>query len=122
MSRIGQHPDDPGTRVEAQGVKKGRTNLLSSKVYRRIGRAADYLRQAGFEPLQQEEMVLRYARKHGTIRRRDVMELCKLGQYQARRLLQRLVQSQKLGMRGKGKGAVYERAHKLWCNDGHDWT
>jgi ATP-dependent DNA helicase RecG len=95
--------------VQAHGVRKGRTYTLSPSVYRELGQAVQYVRQAGFDPLQQEQMVLSYVDQHGRIRRQDVIELCRLGPDQARRLLQRLVKSGKLVLRGQRKGAYYER-------------
>jgi ATP-dependent DNA helicase RecG len=67
------------------------------------------VRQAGFDPLQQEQMVLSYVAQHGRIRRQDVVDLCRLGPDQATRLLQRLVKEGKLVLRGQRKGAFYER-------------
>ena len=96
--------------IAAHGIGKGRTYTLSPSVYRKLGQAAQYLRQAGFDPLQQEQMVLSYVEQHGRIRRQDVIDLCRLGPDQARRLLQRLVKGGKLILRGQKKGAYYERA------------
>jgi hypothetical protein len=44
--------------VEPRGERKGRTWHLSAATYRRLGQPAAYVRQRGFEPLQQEQMVL----------------------------------------------------------------
>lgn len=93
--------------VEAHGIKKGRTYTLSSWVYRESGQAAAYVRQAGFDPIQQEQMVLRYVREHGWITRGDVIELCRLGGYQATRLLDRLVERGELTRFGSGRGVYY---------------
>jgi ATP-dependent DNA helicase RecG len=95
--------------IQAHGIRKGRTYTLSPSVYRDLGQAAQYVRQAGFDPLQQEQMVLSYVDQHGRIRRQDVIELCRLGPDQARRLLQRLVKGGKLVLRGQKKGSHYER-------------
>lgn len=95
--------------IQAHGVRKGRTYTLSPAVYRDLGEAAHYVRQAGFDPLQQEQMVLSYVVQHGRIRRQDVVDLCRLGPDQATRLLQRLVREGKLVLRGQRKGAFYER-------------
>jgi ATP-dependent DNA helicase RecG len=95
--------------IQAHGIRKGRTYTLSPSVYRELGQAAQYVRQAGFDPLQQEQMVLSYVDQHGRIRRQDVIELCRLGPDQARRLLQRLVKGGKLVLRGQKKGSHYER-------------
>jgi ATP-dependent DNA helicase RecG len=55
--------------IEAHGVKKGRTYPLSAKVYQKLGQSADYVRQAGFDPIRQEQMVIQYVKKHGKIMR-----------------------------------------------------
>lgn len=99
--------------IQAHGIKKGRTYTLSPAVYRTLGQAADYIRQAGFDPLQQEQMVLAYVDQHGKIRRQDVTELCQLSPDQATRLLQRLVKAGRLLRTGTQKGAFYERARKI---------
>lgn len=75
-----------------------------------MGQAADYIRQVGFDPLQQEQMVLSYVDQHGKIRRQDVRDLCQLSPDQATRLLQRLVKAGRLLRMGAQKGAFYERA------------
>ncbi|MGQ9677377.1 MAG: RNA-binding domain-containing protein [Chloroflexota bacterium] len=96
--------------VDAHGIGRGRTYTLSAKVYRTEGKKSDYVRQAGFEALQQEQMVLKYIDTHSRIKRADVMELCRVSPDQASKLLQRLKVSGKIAQRGERKGAYYERA------------
>lgn len=93
--------------LQAHGVRKGRTYTLSAAVYRQLGLPHDYVRQAGFDPLQQEEMVKRYVREHGSIRRGDVTSLCALSPQQATRLLRRLTEQGLLEPHGQGKGTLY---------------
>ena len=95
--------------VEAHGTGRGRTYTLSAKVYRQTGQQAAYVRQAGFDPIQQEQMVLKFIEKHGTIKRADVADLCKISPFQATRLLKRLTKDGRIATKGKGKGTVYER-------------
>ena len=97
--------------VEAQGNTRARTYILSAKAYRALGSKAEYVRQAGFDALQQEQMVTKYAREHGSIRRQDVIELCRITDRQASRLLRKLVDSGHLTMAGTRKTAVYTPAH-----------
>lgn len=99
--------------VEERGQKKGRTWHLAAAVYRLLGDKAGYVRQRGFEPLQQEQMVLQYVEKHGRITRREAAELCRIGPYQATRLLSRLVDEGRLVRHGARKGAWYERGQKI---------
>ncbi len=94
--------------VEERGQKKGRTWHLSAAAYRALGDKAAYVRTRGFEPLQQEQMVLQYVAKHGSISRREAAELCRLNGGQASRLLRRLVDQgvvRRLG--GVTKGVRY---------------
>ncbi|HEX7376222.1 MAG TPA: hypothetical protein VF278_03875 [Pirellulales bacterium] len=49
--------------VQAHGATRGRTYTLSAQLYKGLGDTAGYVRQAGFEPIQQEQMVLQYATK-----------------------------------------------------------
>jgi ATP-dependent DNA helicase RecG len=72
-----------------------------------LGEKAAYIRTRGFEPLQQENMVIQYVEKHGRITRREVAELCRLGSVQAKYLLEKLVNGSKLRRHGKFKGTWY---------------
>jgi ATP-dependent DNA helicase RecG len=95
--------------VEARGERKGRLWHLSAATYRRLGEHAAYVRQRGFEPLQQEQMVLQYVEKHGRITRGETAQLCQLSVDQAYRLLTRLAKEGKIVRHGAKKGAWYER-------------
>jgi ATP-dependent DNA helicase RecG len=83
--------------------------MLSAKVYRSTGQKAAYIRQAGFELIQQEQMVLNYIDKHGSIKRAEVMDLCRITKDQAYKLLSRLKDTGKIEQTGKRKGTVYIR-------------
>ena len=93
--------------VEAYGSGRGRSYTLSAAVYRQSGRPAAYIRQAGFDRLQQVQMIRAYAREHGEIRRRDVVELCRVSADQAKRLLAKLVDEAALTREGTGKATRY---------------
>ena len=94
--------------MEPRGERKGRLWHLSAAAYRRLGqKKAAYIRQRGFEPLQQEQMVLQYVEQHGRITRREAAELCQISPLQARDLLARLVKGSKLVRHGTRRGAFY---------------
>lgn len=78
--------------VEAHGATKGRSYTLSSAVYQRMGQSADYVWQAGFDRIQQEQMVTKLVAAKRTVKRRDVIELCKISPHQASSLLADLTQ------------------------------
>ncbi|MCU0757048.1 MAG: hypothetical protein MUE46_18375 [Xanthomonadales bacterium] len=64
-------------------------------------------RQAGFAPIQHEQMVLSYIAQHGRIRRAEVMDLCRLSSSQAGNLLKLLKSREKIVQHGRRKGAFY---------------
>jgi ribulose bisphosphate carboxylase small subunit len=50
--------------------RRGRTYMVSAMVYRHAGGKGTYVRQAGFDPIQQEQMVLAFIDRRGSIKRR----------------------------------------------------
>ena len=96
--------------IEAHGTGRGRSYTLSAGVYRRSGQKAAYVRQVGFDPIQQEQMVLKFIQTHGQIKRADVMDLCHLDRNQAYRLLTKMKESGQIKQIGEQNGAVYELA------------
>jgi ATP-dependent DNA helicase RecG len=95
--------------IEAHGTGRGRSYTLSSKVYQLSGQKAAYVRQAGFDAIQQEQMVLNYIDKHGSIKRADVADLCHLSLPQAYHLLKKLQGEGVITQEGKMRHAYYTR-------------
>jgi ATP-dependent DNA helicase RecG len=93
--------------VDAHGVNRSRNYTLSARVYRSAGQSADYVRQAGFDKIQQETMVFKFLRTHGRITRKDVVELCRITDDQATYILRKLCEDGRLELVGKGRGAFY---------------
>jgi ATP-dependent DNA helicase RecG len=94
--------------VEPRGEGKGRTYHLSAAIYRRLGAQSAYVHQRGFEPLQQEQMILQFLGSHGKIARRDIAALCKISPAQARTVISKLLKAGKIVQRGSKRGAFYE--------------
>lgn len=99
---------DQGT-LEARGEARGRTYHLSAAAYRALGEEAAYVRAHGFEPLQQEQMIVNYVDAHARITRSQAAELCQIAPRQARAVLKRLVDRGELRLRGSRRTAFYER-------------
>ena len=95
--------------ADARGARRDRTYLLSPAVYRRWGESAAYVRQRGFDRLQEEQMVSQFVNAHGRITRREVADLCKVDVTRAGYVLRRMVQEGKLKLLGRGRGAYYVR-------------
>ena len=95
--------------VESRGNRRGRIYHLSAAAYRGMGDKAAYIRQRGFEPIQQEQMVLQFVQRHGSISRSEAAELCRITDPQAYRLLRRLVEHASLKRsEGQGRSARYK--------------
>ena len=94
--------------VEARGDGKGRSYHLSAAIYQRLGDKSAYIHQRGFEPIQQEQMVLQYLQKHGSISRSEIAQLCKISENQARTVITRLLKHGQMAPSGKGRGTRYE--------------
>jgi ATP-dependent DNA helicase RecG len=95
--------------VEAHGTGRGRTYLLSAKLYQKSGQKAGYVRQVGFHPIQQEQMIMSYIKEHKTIKRAEAADLCRISLFQASRTLKKLSEEGFIVPKGKGKGTIYER-------------
>jgi ATP-dependent DNA helicase RecG len=93
--------------VEARGTGPARSYHLSAATYRQLGDEAAYVRLRGFEPLQQEQMVLQYVEKYGRISRQQTAALCRISLYQSTRLLTALLSTGKLARHGTGKSTWY---------------
>ena len=93
--------------LQAHGVGRGRSYTLSPKLYRLLGEESEYIHQAGFDRLQQEQMVLGFVSTHGSITRKDVIRLCRLTSDQAYKLLRHLADKELIEKQGDRKSSRY---------------
>jgi len=93
--------------VEARGTGRGRTYMLSSKVYLKTSSLIEYERQRDIDSLRQAPLILQLAERQGFVTRKDAVELLHLAEPQAYRVLKKLVEENKLVLDGKGRGARY---------------
>ncbi|MDW7657603.1 MAG: putative DNA binding domain-containing protein [Bacillota bacterium] len=98
--------------VEASGTGRGRTYLLSSKVYRAMNNTKAYVRQTDIYKIRHPELVLKLIRNKGSITRRDVVELLHITAPQAYRLLKKMADQGDLVMNGTKNTAVYQQANE----------
>jgi len=96
--------------LEARGERLQRVYLFTAATYRAIGPASAYTRAAGFEPLQQEQMVLAHLRAHGRMTRGEVSDLCQLTSEGAKSLLRRLLRRSLIEPVGSGRQTFYQLA------------
>ena len=94
--------------LQSKGEKRGRVYHLAAPIYAKLGLPREYVRSRGFEPIQQEQMILQYIDAHAKITRTDVSDLCHLDRNQAYRLLRKMCVKDLIEMKGKlPKGAYY---------------
>lgn len=93
--------------VQAHGNGRGRQYTLSPQVYRSLGQSKEYTRQAGFDQLQQVELIKNYVRQEGRIKREDVASLCRLTLRQATYRLGQLEKAGQLQRHGENRGVYY---------------
>ncbi|WP_227994450.1 RNA-binding domain-containing protein [Luteimicrobium xylanilyticum] len=94
--------------VETRGSGRGRQYYLTAAFYR-SAQASAYVRLQDTEPIQQDQMVLAYVDRWGSITRAKTAELCRLTPLQARTVLKRLVDTGQLELRGERRGSHYVR-------------
>lgn len=94
--------------VEPRGNGRGRRFHLTAAFYR-SAHASEYVRLQDTDPIQQDQMVLAYVDRWGSITRSKAAELCRLSPQQARLTLRRLVDAGELELRGERRGSHYVR-------------
>lgn len=93
--------------VEAFGAGRGRTYMLSHKLYSNKGRASGYVRQADIDEARYPELIIRLAKNNEFISNTDVVQLLHVSAAQAYRLLKRLVDEGRLEAVNKGRYSKY---------------
>lgn len=96
--------------IQAHGNGRGRQYTLSPQVYKQLGQGPEYAQQAGFDELQQVELIRNLARQQGRIKREDVIALCRLSPRQATHRLDQMVASGVLERQGEKRGTYYTLA------------
>lgn len=95
--------------IEPTGSGRGRSYILSSSVYKQSKNTVGYVRQTNIDKIRYPEMIIKFAKSNDNrVTRADVMELCRINDNQAYRVLTKLVRENKLKLCGKGKYAYYE--------------
>lgn len=94
--------------VEAFGSGRGRTYILSPKVYRTKEQKMGYVRQVDIDASRYQELILNMAKTNPYISRADVIQLLHVDEGKAYRLLKELVQQGALELVNKGRYAKYK--------------
>lgn len=93
--------------VEAFGAGRGRTYMLSHKLYSNKGRVSGYVKQDDIDETRYLELILNMAKHSEFISNTDVVQLLHVSNAKAYRLLKRLVNNEALEAVNKGRYAKY---------------
>lgn len=93
--------------IEAIGQGKNRHYVLSASIYKKQHNTIGYVRQTDIDKIRYNELILKLAKKKGSVTRADVSELLHISTAQAYRLLSKLKEKGKLQLVGSGKMAYY---------------
>lgn len=92
--------------VEVSGSGRSRQYGLTANFYR-LAESDAYARLKAMDPLQQEQLILRYVTEFGRITRSQAASLCHLTPVQASHVLQRMRDRGVLELHGEKRGARY---------------
>ena len=99
--------------IESSGKGKNRFFTLSSAIYKKSNKTAEYIRQKGISEIRFPEMIIKYAdNNHGKITRGEASELLRIEPSQTYRILKKLVKDGKLKLNGSGRYAYYSISDK----------
>lgn len=102
-----------GGLIEGRGEKRGRVYILSGSLYQQLKMQTEYMRAKGLDLHEMEKMILAFVKEHEKITRTEVVNLCKLNDSQAKRLLLKLtVKYPQFQMIGKWRASYY-----IWNED-----
>lgn len=93
--------------VEGYGGGRGRTYILSQKMYKEKNKTIGYVRQMDIDESRYSELILSLAKSNEFISKNDVVELLHLNKDQTYRILKKMVDRGFLEMVNKGKYAKY---------------
>lgn len=94
--------------IEEIGSRKNKEYILSKSVYMENNNSIGYVRQSGIDAIRYEEMVLKLVKESNNgVRREEVSELLNVSKDKAYLVLKKLVESNKIELIGKGRGAKY---------------
>ncbi len=81
--------------------------MLGAKVYRRSGRAMEYIRQSDIDRVRYPELIIELMHEQKSVSKNDVMELLHLEENQAYYQLRKLVLEGRAKKVGSGRNVRY---------------
>jgi ATP-dependent DNA helicase RecG len=97
----------PEMRFPTAGQMGHGDQIIHANVYKKQQNTIGYVRQTDIDKIRYNELILKLAKKKGSVTRADVSELLHISPAQAYRLLSKLKENGKLHLVGSGKMAYY---------------
>lgn len=94
--------------IEAVASCRSKAYILSAKVYKTDNRSIEYVRQGTIDKVKYPELVMKLAETQGVITAKDVTLLLGITMTQARYLLNKLIEQNKVIKEGTSRNTVYK--------------
>lgn len=94
--------------IEAVASGRSKAYILSAKVYKTDNRSIEYVRQGTIDKVKYPELVMKLAETQGMITAKDVTLLLGITMTQARYLLNKLIEQNKVIKEGTSRNTVYK--------------
>lgn len=94
--------------IEAVASGRSKVYILSAKVYKADNRSIEYVRQSKIDKIKYPELVIKLAETQGAITAKDVTLLLGITMTQARYLLNKLIEQNKVIKEGTSRNTVYK--------------
>ena len=99
-----------GVFLERDGTGRGTYYQLGHEILSSLGDKEKYTRIKGLSEEQKLQLLKNYIETNGRITNEEARVVCGINRHQATRLIQKLVRKGLLELKGKGRGAYYEKS------------
>ena len=104
-----------GVFLERVGTGRGTYYQLGHEILSSLGNKEKYTRIKGLSEEQKLQLLKNYIETNGRITNEEARVVCGINRHQATRLIQKLVRKGLLELKGKGRGAYYEKMRFTDC-------
>jgi len=98
-----------GRFLERFGTGKGTYYQYNKEVFQILGESAKYTRLSGLSEERMLEMIKKHLDVYGKITNAEVREICGVDRNQSLRLMKKLIDQDLVVLKGKTRGAYYEK-------------
>ncbi len=99
-----------GVFLERVGTGRGTYYQLGHEIFSSLGDKEKYTRIKGLSEEQKLQLLKNYIETNRRITNKEARVVCGINRHQATRLIQKLVHKGLLELKGKGRGAYYEKS------------